>query len=245
VIGGNKQHDYVTKEDVSSPTVTAEAVMLTCVIDAQEDRDVAVIDILNAFVQTVMSKEDAEHHVTVHIRGPLVDVLVVIAPDVYGPYVSTTKTGQKVLIVECLNAVYGTMVTALLYYKKFVKSLVNHGFKLNPYDGYVTNKIVKGKQITVCFHVDDCKISHEHPKVVDETIGWLRAKYESMFEDGSGAMKVHRGKVHKYLGMTLDFSHKGQCIVTMHDYLDGILKAYDAAIDKHKDGFLPITKKHY
>jgi hypothetical protein len=35
VIGGNKQCDYITKEDVSSPTVIAEAVMLTCVIDAQ------------------------------------------------------------------------------------------------------------------------------------------------------------------------------------------------------------------
>jgi hypothetical protein len=158
-----------------------------------------------------------------------------LAPDVYGPYVSTTKTGQKALIVECLNAMYGTMVAALLYYKKFVKNLVNHGFKLNPYDGCVANKIVKGKQITVCFHVDDCKISHEPPKVVDETIDWLRAEYESLFEDGSGAMKVHRGKVHKYLGMNLDFSHKGQCTVTRHDYLDGILKAYDAAIDKHEN----------
>jgi hypothetical protein len=66
--------------------------------------------------------------------------------------------------------------------------------------------------------------------VVDETINWLRAECESIFEDGLGAMKVHRGKIHKYLGMTLDFSHKGQCIVTMHDYLDGILKAYDVAI---------------
>jgi hypothetical protein len=219
VIGGNKQHDYTTKEYVSSPTVTAEAVMLTCVIDAQEDRDVAVVDIPNAFVQTVVSKEDADHRVIVHIRGPLVDILVSIAPDVYGLYVSTTKTEQKVLIVECLNAVYGTMVAALLYYKKFVKSLVKQGFKLNPYNRCVTNKIVKKKQITVCFHVDDCKLSHEHSKVVDETIKWLRAEYESIFEDGSGAMKVHRGKVHKYLGMTLDFSHKGQCIVTMHDYL--------------------------
>ena len=122
VIGGNKQRDYITKEDVSSPTVTAEAVMLTCVIDAQEGRDVAVVDIPNAFVQTVVSEEDAEHRVIVRIRGPLVDVLVSIAPDVYGPYVTTNKSSQKVLIVECLNAVYGTMVAALLYYKKFVKS---------------------------------------------------------------------------------------------------------------------------
>jgi hypothetical protein len=65
----------------------------------------------------------------------------------------------------------------------------------------------------VCFHVDDCKLSHEHSKVVDETIKWLRAEYESIFEDGLGAMKVHRGKVHKYLGMTLDFSHNGQLLL--------------------------------
>ena len=31
VIGGKKQQDYITKEDVSSPTVTAEAVMLSLV----------------------------------------------------------------------------------------------------------------------------------------------------------------------------------------------------------------------
>ena len=196
--------------------------MLTCVIDVQEDRDIAVVDIPNAFVQTVVDEEDAEHRVIVRIRGPLVDILVSIAPDLCGPYVTTNKSGQKVLIVECLNAIYGTMVAALLYYKKFVKSLTKHGFKLNPYDGCVANKIVNGKQITICFHVDDCKISHECTKVVDAMIKWLRAEYESIFEDGSGVIKVHRGKVHKYLGMSLDFSHKGQCHVTMYDYLDGI-----------------------
>ena len=78
----------------------------------------AVIDIPNAFAQTIVSEEDAKHHVIVHIRGPLVDVLVAIAPDVFGPYVSTNKAGQRVLIIECLNAVYGTIVVALLYYKK-------------------------------------------------------------------------------------------------------------------------------
>ena len=176
MIGGNKQHDCITKEDVSSPTVTAKAVMLTWVIDAQEDRDIAVVDIPNAFIQTIVNEEDADQHVIARIRGPLVDILVSIAPDVYGPYVSTNKSGQKVLIVECLNALYGTMVAALLYYKKFVKSLTKHGFKLNPYDGCVTNKIVKGKQITICFHVDDFKISHEYSKVVDEMIKWLQAK---------------------------------------------------------------------
>ena len=94
------------------------------------------------------------------IRGPLVDILMSIAPNVYGPYVSTNKAGQKVLLVQCLNAVYGTMVAALLYYKKLVKSLMKQGYKINPYNGCVANKVVKGKQVIICFHIDDCKISY-------------------------------------------------------------------------------------
>jgi hypothetical protein len=38
VAGGNKQRGYIMKEDASSPTVSTEAVMLTCVIDANENR---------------------------------------------------------------------------------------------------------------------------------------------------------------------------------------------------------------
>jgi hypothetical protein len=113
VVRENKQQDYITKEDVSSPTVSAEAVVLTCMIDTLKDQDIAIIDIPNAFVQTVI--EDEEHRVVVRNRGPLVDILVSIAPDVYAPYMSTNKAGQKVLLVQCLNAVYGTMVAALLY----------------------------------------------------------------------------------------------------------------------------------
>jgi hypothetical protein len=107
----------------------------------------------------------------------------------------------------------------------------------------VANKIVKGKQIIICFHVDDCKISHKYSKVVDETIKWLQAEYESIFKDGSRVMKVHRGKVHKHLGMSLDFFHKGKCRVTMYDYLDGILQAFDAAMKKHGDRFTPVTRQ--
>ena len=142
----------------------------------------------------------------IRICGPLVNILVTIAPDVYGPYVTVGKKGEKQLLVQCLTALYGTMVASLLYYKKFVKGLKSKGFKLNPYP-CIANKQVKGVQLTVCFHVDDCKISHVSPKVVDETIEWLRSEYEHIIEDGSGLMKDHRGKTHKYLGMTLDFSH--------------------------------------
>ncbi len=80
------------------------------------------------------------------------------------------KKGKKQLLVQCLNALYGTMVALLLYYKKFVKSLKSKQFKLNPYDPCVANKQVDGEQLTVCFHVDDCKTSRISPKVVSDTI---------------------------------------------------------------------------
>jgi hypothetical protein len=42
-------------------------------------------------------------------------------------------------------------------------------------------------------------------------------------------MNVHCGKIHKYMGMSLDFSHPNQCRVTMIDYIDEIVFAYDKA----------------
>ena len=57
VAGGNKQHDFISKEDASSPTVATEAVLLTCIIDAEEGQDVAIIDIPNAFIQTRIEDE--------------------------------------------------------------------------------------------------------------------------------------------------------------------------------------------
>ncbi len=112
VVRENKQQDYIMKEDVSYPTVWAEAVMLTWVINALKDWDIAVINIPNAFVQTIV--KDEEHRVVVCMRGPLEDILVSMAPDVYGPYVSTNMAGQKVMLVQCLSAIYRTMVAVLL-----------------------------------------------------------------------------------------------------------------------------------
>ena len=86
------------------------------------------------------------------------DVLVKIAPDVYGGYVSHDSHGNKQLLVQCLNALYGTMVASLLYYRKCTNSLKSKGFVMNSYDSCVWNKTVKGNILTISFHVNDCKI---------------------------------------------------------------------------------------
>jgi hypothetical protein len=213
VAGGNKQRDYISKEDASSPTVATESMLLSCIIDTEEERDVAVVDILNAFVQTRV--ENDKDMAFIKIRGILVDILVEIASDVYKSYVSKDKKGSKQLLVQCQNALCGMMVASLIYYRKFVKSLTDIDFVINPYDPCVTNKMIEDNQMTICFHVDDCKISHRKTKFMDSMIEYLRQEYESIFEDGSGAMTVSRGKIHKHLGMTLDYTVHGQVKITM------------------------------
>ena len=56
VAGGNKQRDFISMEESSSPTVATEAVLLSCVINAQEHRGFATIDITNTFIQTRVEK---------------------------------------------------------------------------------------------------------------------------------------------------------------------------------------------
>jgi len=89
-----------------------------------------------------------------------------------------------------MNALYSSMIALVLFYKKLVTSLKENGFELNPYDPCVANKMVEDKVLIICFHMDDCKISHESNPVVENTISWLKEDYKVLFEDGLGAMKV-------------------------------------------------------
>jgi hypothetical protein len=103
VAGGSKQRDYISKEDASSLTIATELVLLSCIIDAEDERaDVAVINIPNAFVQTCV--EDEKDMAIIKLCGVLVDILVEMAPDFYKSYSTTDKKGVKQLLVQCQNA---------------------------------------------------------------------------------------------------------------------------------------------
>ena len=69
------------------------------------------------------------------------------------------------------------MQSALLQYETLKNKLLNMGFKLNLYDLCVVNKNINGKQCTVCWYVDDTKISHEDSGVVDSIILELEEEF--------------------------------------------------------------------
>jgi hypothetical protein len=173
--------------------------------------------------------------VIIRLRGLLADLLVEIDSETYAAYVTKDKKGHSQLLCQCLNAIYGTVIAGLLYYRKFKKTFERNDFTLNPYDpACVANIVVEHKQQTVCWHVDDCKLSHVDPKINDQFIDTLREEYENIFEDGTGKMTVHRGKHLKYLRMDLDFSTDGVCKITMPEYIKELLKTWESVAPKEK-----------
>ena len=140
---GRKQRLHTPKDDASSPTVATESVLLSCVIDAKERRDVATVDIPGAFMQ-------GDQDETVHMRpeGTLAELLTKCDPKLYRKYV-VTENNRPVLYVELMKALYGTLCAALIFWRKLTSKLMEWGFTINPYDWCVANKQINGKQCTL------------------------------------------------------------------------------------------------
>ena len=66
----------------------------------------------------------------------------------------------------------------IAFYLKLKKDLELVGFKFNLYNPCVANKVIGGKQMTICWHVDDIKALHQNNKVIDKFVQWLKDKYE-------------------------------------------------------------------
>jgi hypothetical protein len=134
-------------------------------------------DIPDTFIQALLPKKDpGEDRVVMKITGVLVNMLVRINPELYGPAV-VLENRKNVLYVKVLKAMYGMLEAALLWYKTFRKDLEDIGFIFNPYYPCVANKKVQGSQHTILFHVDDLKSSHKMKFVNDRFEKWLSQKY--------------------------------------------------------------------
>ena len=83
---------------------------------------------------------------------------------------------------------------------------------------------INGKQCTIGWHVDDLKISHEDPKVVTKILGMIDARYgQEIVGRKRAPLTITRGKIHDYLGMTLDFTKDGIVKIDMREYVEKVL----------------------
>ena len=102
---GRKQWDWLSKEDMSLPTMSTEGLVLSCMIDAIEGREVATNNIPGAFLKTDYDKGD----IHIKLKGTMVTLLEEINPEYYKYFIYTDKCGRKCMYAEAEKAIYGTL----------------------------------------------------------------------------------------------------------------------------------------
>ena len=123
------------------------------------------------------------------------------------------------LYVKVLKAIYGLIESVLIWYDIYSKTLMDLGFKLNPYDKCLANKTIDDKQCTVCWYIDNNAVSHVLGKVCKTVIDIIKSKFEGKFTRNTG-------DEHTFLGMDISFLGDGKAAIATPQHMQEV-----------KDGF--------
>ena len=105
---GRPQREQFSKQETTSPTVSAEALFLSIMIDAYKGRDVATADVAGAYLNAIQPD-----YVTMKLEGEMIDIMCEANPAQIRNYVPERKkvpyrgTSQSTLRVrqECPTVV--------------------------------------------------------------------------------------------------------------------------------------------
>jgi hypothetical protein len=98
-----KQRETAVPGAATPPTVSLEDVLLRATIDAYEERDVAIVDVPDAFLSADMDEE-----VIMTIRGCLAELIVKAAPNIYRKYITIDANNQPIFYVKLQKALYAS-----------------------------------------------------------------------------------------------------------------------------------------
>ena len=118
--------------------------------------------------------------------------------------------------------------SALSSYAKLRDDLEADWFVINDYDPSAANKMVNGTQMTLTWHANDLKVSHNDQVEIDKFSQFLHDKYEK--PDQGLMLTHHEGKVHDYLWIDLDYLERKKLKASMIKYIDKIFKGFSEDI---------------
>jgi Histone chaperone involved in gene silencing len=216
---GRKQRGRYMKEETASPTTGVDAFLMTLMTDAMEGRDVAISDVVGAYLNAIM-----DEFVAMKVVGREAELMCELNPT-WKKHLRYDARGRAYLYVRLKKALYGCVRSALLWYELYSSTLKDMGFVINPYDQCVANKVINGSTCTICWYVDDNKISHRDPNVVTQVIGMIEKKF--------GKMKVSRGKTHEFLGMKIALRDNKTVSIDMKDYVKKAIDEFPVDIVKN------------
>lgn len=209
LVAGGDQQDKELYDNLSSPTASTASVLAVASIAAREGRSVVVMDIGGAFLNADITSTGVKVHM--RLDKVLTAMLVLISPE-HSQFIEEQGTS----VVQLDKALYGCVEAAALWYANLCSTLALDGFAPNPYDPCIFNKIGSGgAQATVAMHVDDLFVSSTSDADIERFENYMRGVYKEI--------KVSKGKVLDYLGMTFDYVVPGQVSITMDNFEQDIL----------------------
>ena len=210
LVAGGHQQDRAIYDESGSPTATTASIFIIATIAAMENRAVATIDFPGAYLNAEMPKDKGKQ---VFMKLNKFESLVLCKLD---PSYESYRRPDGNMVVKLNRALYGCVESGRLWYEKLTKDLESIGYKKNPHDMCVFNRIESdGSQSTLIIHVDDMKITAKSEEHIDGIIKEIGNYYPKL--------QVHRGRVFNYLGMVFDYTEIGKCKITMPNFTDALL----------------------
>jgi len=210
LVAGGDMQDKTLYDNLSSPTVAQETVMIVLAIAAIQRRRVATVDITGAYLECDLPEDD---EVIMMLDPVVASILAELDPTI-----EAMRDEKGVLYVKLKKALYGCVQSAKLWYDKLCEALLSDGYTKNSYDSCLFNKMVDGKQITVAFHVDDLLVTSKSDRAIDELMGMLKKNF--------AAITINRGSNHSYLSMNIVVDEKG-IHLDMRAYIEKCLDGKD------------------
>ena len=207
--GGHRQKRYLYSEsETSSPTISLVGLYIVATIAADEERTVITADVAGAYLRAYMKK-----FVLIQINKEESAILVEMYPELIEYLDDDGK-----LTAECLKALYGLIESGRLWFDTIKEKLLQQGYVQNPYEPCIFNKWHDDAQVqsTIGVYVDDLLTTCKNSDIAESIITWLEAEFDEL--------KVTRGKIHKFTGMTFDFSEKQKLKITMKKSIEEVLK---------------------
>ena len=228
VADGRPTRKYIPREEAASPTIALESLFASLLIDAHEDRAVQIFDVPGAYLHADLPDDK---YVLLKLEGTFVDIMCEVNPE----YLKDVRyeNGKKTLYLRILKAIYGMIESALLWYDLYSTTLKEMGFEINPYDRCVANKVIDGKQCTVCWYVDDNKVSHVDDKVNDMIVDKVEEKF--------GKLARSKGKKHTFLGMDIEFIGNGKLTIATPQHIEEAIEKFGE--DLSTDAVNPAKSK--
>ena len=120
--------------------------------------------------------------------------------------------------MEVMQVIYGCIESALRWYDLFLEILVKEGWKINPYNKCIANKIINDKQCTIVWYIGNNKVSYKDLEVVTEVIDLMKKYF--------GDLTVKRGNKNRFFGMNIITYPKQNIEIKMKDQLEKAMNMF-------------------